>query len=292
MNYELAMGVEWGVFRRLEWTQVNSCSSRRWEPTRTFGFFRTWRKRSQSSLQWCGRTCSVHAVSILWVSCWRLPEFPELSLRRFIFNEWRKKEHMLIICSLWRIPFLCRCRSSSRLERSSSLKVIWRLSSEKAQCTSQRNGSEWIAIQQNHVCPGWLLLHCARGQIRNFRAWGRVRFGIYFGICLLCCIPLSLFRPLSFPDPTHTGLLNDVFAQVELSRIPGYTYMCHPAPISCFEDSWRILKAYVISLCLQDRLQGTTVMKGPTNSVVQSSLSPSGHDKHWKPMQHHATTYD
>ena len=82
--------------------------------------------------------------------------------------------------------------------------------------------------------------------------------------------PLSLFlRPLSFTDSHRffEQFLNQMVAeQVELSRIPAFTFLCHPVPMSWFEDS---------SSWQQDRLQGTTVMKGPANSVVQSSLSGS-----------------
>ena len=234
MNSELAMGVEWGVFHRLEWTRVNSCSARRWGPMRTSGFSRTWRKRSQSSLQWCGRTCSGHAVSILWVSCWRLPEFPELSLRRFIFNEWRKQEQMFIMknsCSF------SVCTALPGVRQGWEEAHHWRWFGGWVQSTVQST-TEWIWMD-SHTKP-WYAWYATR--LITFTLCKRanskfpcVRKGQLRKVCLLCCFPwLSAFpfQPRILPRP-HTGLLNQMFAeQVELSRILGYTMIHLPVP-SC-----------------------------------------------------------
>lgn len=218
--------------------------------------------------------CSVHSVSFLLTPpriSWALTQ----KVCLFSMNGARRSK-----CSLWRIPVpLVFARPLQEFVKAGK-KLITEgdLEAEfRAQCTPQPNGSEWIATQ-NHgtpgTRPGWLLLHCARGQIRNFRAWGRVSCGKCVCFAAFHCFPLWHFESnvcWTSWAVQDTRIHYDTLTCAILCQ-------CHGSKM--FEDSW-------ISLWQQDRLQGTTVMKGPTNSVVQSSLSWSGRDN-WKPMRHHA----
>ena len=222
------------VFHRLEWTRVDS-SARRWGPMRTSGFSRTWRKRSQSSLQWCGRTCSVHAVSILWVFLLTPPRISWALTQKvclFSMNGARRSK-----CSLWRIPVpLVFARPLQEFVKAGK-KLITEgdLEAEfRAQCTPQPNGSEWIATQT--------MVRLVRDQADYFYIVQEGKFEIsvreegsaaesVFALLLSIAFRFPFSAP--YPSPTHTGLLNQMFAeQVELSRILGYTMIHLPVP-SC-----------------------------------------------------------
>lgn len=165
-------------------------------------------------MQW---TCSVHSVSFLLTP----PEFPELSLRRFIFNEWRKQEQMFPMknsCSF------SVCTALSGVRQGWEEAHHWRWFGGWVQSTVHST-TEWIWMD-SHTKP-WYAWYATR--LITFTLCKRanskfpcVRKGQLRKVCLLCCFPwLSAFRfqPVSFPDPTQAFWIKCLLNKLSC---PGY----------------------------------------------------------------------